>query len=311
MALRSLLTYLFVFFCSLCSISALAIGDSAGGCGIHRTPENSPLLKAAIDGSPADIAREVDIEADRYTESAIAKMRQSGELGTRLRLFLSKRALAKWKNAKRVEQRSVVLNSPVYCSSGGWLLEYAVAAGNVPVVRWLLDAGADPNAQTSNDNIFTRCIPNPRKVSRPISSSETESISSRLEALDLVISRGGDLKRPVGFGETALDLCHDPELLPFYISRGAELSPRWSDNKFFHPMQSAISDALGDRTWERGLDRVKVLARAGANDIRGLRVESVLRRKCRDQKHETTCNEIARYVKSTPGTFPSIGLYAF
>ena len=284
-----------VLILSIFSAPALAIGGA--GC---ATPslQNSPLLRAAVEGTPQDIQREIETIADRDDESR--------DIKTPRWFFMSEKSRAEWRSRRRAEitpiKRAEIINSPVYCSAGEWLLDYAVAAGNVSVVRWLLDAGANPNAESSGENIFTRCISNPKESGVENSLANSQTTAKRFEALDLVISRGGDLKGSY----SALYKCKKPELISFYISRGADLSPPTKYRTKYSPLQYAIESALFGRMWDKGMERTKVFAESGANDIRGLRVESTLRKNCNKPEHRAACSEIAKFVKSSPGTFPSI-----
>lgn len=279
--------FISAFILFLFSTKAMAIGDATGGC-VAPTIENSPLLKAAAFGAPADVMREVEAEIEVASKNV--------NLQTRLRFSLSKNFRDEWRAKKQTE----IVNSPMKCTNE-WILDYAVAAGNVSVVRWLLDVGANPNAKSLEGNIFTRCIKDPTLNGLGKYSTDSVGNIKRLEALDLILSRGGDLKQT----HSALYACKDLEVVSFYILRGANLSPPTEFDKKFYPLQLAVNDALMGDAWKKGLERIKVFAKHGANDIRGLHIEGVLRIKCKQSAYEAVCSEIQKHVNSSPGTFAS------
>ncbi len=276
--------------CVLWTGQAFAIGDS-GGSNCSLSLDNDPLLRATLVGTPADIQREI--------ESRLDSLEKNTEIKAKIKSTLNPESRERWRSIERAK----LINSRLFCGSGEWLLDFAVAAGNVPVTKWLLDHGSNPSATSTYGNIFTRCIDYPQLALNSHYGRKADLLKARLEALDLVLGRGGNSSEV--FGEkTALHLCKKPELISHYISRGAELSPPDRQGLKYTPLQESIYDWLGGKAL--GKERTVIFAAAGADSVRGLKIEKILRQECAKPDRADICSEISRLVKSSPGTFPSI-----
>lgn len=274
---------------------AHAIGDS-GGCG---DPLGGPLGRALRTGAPNDVKLEIDRTVD-YKER---------------NLSLATRAAHRIVGAARRQEwrRKQILNliegdqeKDSVCVPGP-LLPAAVHAGNLEVVRFLLNRpmGVDPRVGSSilfscNDGAFL-----------------TDSqISRRRQAFKMILdSRAIDLNSRNSEGRTLLQACYASELLELFALRGAHVDVQSGTGvEVTNLLEQAILDAVGfkENTYTarrlNGVARAKLFATLVNNSIQGRPVESRVRHKCDlvirgERWNPETCRSLATFVKATPGTF--------
>ena len=158
--------------------------------------------------------------------------------------------MAEWKK----DARNRFLNAPVPCDNGSsWLLDYAVAGGNIAMVQWLVDEGSDPNAgkegskRVGSSSIFFRC-PNPITAQRPDGIAAEEAERRTVQAYQLLIEKGADLNRFSSFGNltegprNALAVCRNEVMTPVLLALGIDRSPQF---KGIRPVQATTSSLRG------------------------------------------------------------------
>lgn len=214
------------------------------------------------------------------------------------------------------DARNRFLNAAVPCDDGSsWLLDYAVAGGNIAMVQWLVDEGSDPNAgkegskRVGPSSIFFRC-PKPVIAKRPDGIAADEAERRTVQAYQLLIDTGADLNR-FGFGNltegpsNALTLCRNEAMIPVLLALGIDRSPQFiGKSTYFAPLQAAINGVF--YAYVKSLTRAKFLAQGGFNDLRGTEVELELRKACKLQVNATLCQEISTFVELSPGTIPGV-----
>ncbi|MEO8389748.1 hypothetical protein [Polaromonas sp.] len=189
------------------------------------------------------------------------------------------------------------------------LLDLAVAAGNLPNVKFLLAHGASPQGETAydRDSLFMRCIDiSSTYVHRTKSNSDISSrifvpppvsAEKRNRAYELLLAAGADINYQNKKGLSPLHSCNDPEVLQWFLSHGA--NPRlqakpWSDsisNVGATPLQYRLNntpsvdtryDSLASELEKRAkwLATVKLLGQAGNPDFRDTVNEYRVCRQC-------------------------------
>lgn len=230
------------------SHDAHAIGDS-GGCSMDSQYERTLSL-----GTVAEI--------ESHVASTIARNEKYLDLKQKL-AFVAKPSLLKaWRDDARVK----MLNGPLACSTG-FPLDLAVGHGNLDVVRWLLDSGADPSARSADgkQNVFTRCSSG--GYGAPVGISKEQAFERRLEAYRLLLARGADVNALDPFQR--IGGCMNSEMHPLLKQLGA----RVTREAFVSWVSDARSgESIYDRTWAA----VEQLAKWQAFDFRGTSFEESL-----------------------------------
>ncbi len=222
------------------------------------------------------------------------------------------RSMDEW----RIDAKNSLINAPIYCGNE-WLLDYAVSGGNIAMVQWLLDEGADPNAgkidpkQFSSQSIFFRC-PNAITRNRPDGISEDEARQRTFQAYKLLIKRGADINRATLLSSgtrglsNALVNCSNDEMIPVLLALGVERSPQFQGTALTYvPLQESLRLTLNPFA-RNFLERAKLLAQGGFNDLKGTSIEQDLREDCTRQENTARCSEIAAFVKLSPGTISGV-----
>ncbi len=231
----------------------------------------------------------------------------------------NQRATSEWVNEAKLD----FVNAPIFCSSGEWFLDHAVAGGNMEVIQWLLDQGANPNAgrwepKNSYESIFFRC-PHPRLDRRPDGLTPEQAVKKTFQAYQYLISKGADINRQLDRGGSfsrgatnALVKCYNDDMIPMLLELGINRSPTsyWDGNvqeefdaesKRYAPLQEALWSAL---TSNRSLKRAEMLAHGGFNDLRGTKIEKRLRDDCDKEKYRKICSDIGSIVQLSKKTIP-------
>jgi hypothetical protein len=242
---RIFMRYFLLSFLLMCiPLRVMAIGDS-GGCG---RPTKS--IETATFGTPNDM-QELLVETMKWQWNTLHPLAQK-------LIKASDRATAEW---RREVIRNFV-NAPIGCSSGEWFLDHAVEGGNIEVIKWLLDQGANPNAglmvpHHSYESIFFRC-PHARLDRRPDGLTSDQAIEKTTQAYKFLISKGADINRQLNRGGSfsngatnALVQCLNDEMIPTLLELGINRSPKnvWNgraEDEFddettrYAPLQEAI-----------------------------------------------------------------------
>lgn len=177
-------------------------------CGL---PTCNKLVAPAILATPEQFKEAVESEIDKEEKSL--------SILTRLKFYFYKDDREVWRQSKKKELLSEGIKY-----GPGTLLDYAVASGNLPVVKFLLDFGVDPNAISRyGDTLFHRCVfvPSVWKDGKRLESKDF-SIEKRFEAMEVVLARGGDLQRLDQNRLSAIWVCKKEEIVDFYIRKIAE-----------------------------------------------------------------------------------------
>ncbi|QTD45430.1 hypothetical protein [Ottowia testudinis] len=298
--------HLCIFWLYFAAQAAWAIGDSAGGC-----PRPDALLGAARDGTPAQLQAAVETHIDQLRRQPSHRFSSQED----------RTGAQKNDPAWRARVRRQVLNDALHCTSSRFLLDEAVAGGNLPNVDWLLNAGADPSGTrqdrfaAARENLFHRCRFAP-------SGQKTVSAATQ-EALRYLVRRGaqpnatldGELPR------NALTQCDDDAMLPTLLALGVSRSPaRPPDHRrqSLHslwpaPRYAPLQQAVLDHVVGRGsLERVKLLAGKQFNDLRGTVVEGYLAGHCwpsevaANPAKQQRCEQVLRVVQVNPALLQAL-----
>jgi ankyrin repeat protein len=212
--------------------------------------------------------------------------------------------------AGSIERPELVAKS-LLCAGPGelQLLDLAVAAGNIPNVKFLLANGASPEALTDYDrnSLFMRCVDissvfvqrleRDRPMKRRAFAAPRVNAEKRQEAYEFLVTAGADINYQNGKGLSPLHSCNDPEVLQWLLARGANLELQakpWSDsisNIGATPLQYRLNNIpSGDSRYERvpselekrarWLAAVKLLGHAGNHDLRNTVNEYRVCRQC-------------------------------
>lgn len=284
-ARRSIARLLVATTIALLATAAHALGGD-GGCTYDRS-----LMDAASNGSPSELARRM--------EAAVARAWSATDPDARTLLSSSSRALQEW----QAYAKGNFLNKMGRCGEDR-LMDRAISGGNLEVVDWLLDQGADPSVPgSSGESVFERC-----PAARPGPGlDEAEADRHTAEAYRHLIARGANKNRiyHVAGGDpplNALAACSKPKMLQLLLDLGFDRSPQEDGPPALHgPLQEKVRRALHE---PRLLDDVRVLAQGGFNDLRGTRVETQLFEWCRDASVVEVCRQLQPLLQVNPGIWP-------
>jgi hypothetical protein len=282
----------------LLSQPALALGGT--GCG---SLEGSPLGKAAREGNRAQF--------DRAIQDMVADDERSLGRPVVIKLSMQSRGLEKW----RLDRTRSILNGnhpPRTACGWGPLLPLAVNAGNLEVVRYLLNhpVGVDPIAAEYvkgrlHRTMFMTC--------RYDSTMDDDRRQRRLQAFAMALeSNKSALNTISDDGYTALKGCNEPEIVSLYLSYGADPTLGLRPNEP-NLLEVAIRDAIGFQPGSytdqsrHGLSRVRLWAQHGMKSIVGRPSEREIEFTCNDGWglgwHMDTCRTLATFIEASPGVF--------
>lgn len=229
---------------------SVAIGDSGGGCSFDS--EYARILGL---GSIADVESHVSTRISRRAEYLDRQQKRAFQANPAL--------LQAWRD----DARRKMLHEQVSCDLA-FPLDYAVGAGNLELVRWLLDSGVDPNGRSADGrrNVFTRC--NAGGYGAPVGLSNEQALARRLEAYRMLVERGANIHALDPFH--AIYGCLNKEMLPLLKQLGARVTP-----EAFRSRVSAARSA-GGNIREPGWAVVAQLAAWQAFDFRGTSFEADL-----------------------------------
>jgi hypothetical protein len=209
--------------------AAHAIGDSTG-CAVKVASEFGQL---AARGTASQVAAYIDQRESRASSWARLWDRVTG--GSRV--------------------RAQILNERPMCD-GQQPIEYAAAAGNLQVVRYLLDSGAKPSPA-----IFVYCVV---LEGRPEFKDMAPPPPSRiLQTVELLVKSGVDPNYSNGQGHTALHRCQIPDVLRALLKNGARVDG--SVGSGYTPLQFLVSGLKHDKKpCLKSVALIKVLTDHGA-----------------------------------------------
>jgi hypothetical protein len=270
---------------------AHAIGDS-GGC---ADPLGGPLGQALKTGGPAAVEKALDAWVDAR-QSSLSRMAQAAQraVGSDEKGSLRRKAIQNLIEGVHEKGASCV---------PGPLLIAAVHAGNLEVVRYLLDKPMGIEAKVPPQILFSCNDPGMYQELR----------LRRNQAFALVLDSGKiDVNASRADGRTALQVCNDPELLKLLLARGARYDTESAAR--FDLLDRAILDAVGSQeggyTAERlyAVERARLFASLITSSIRGRPAEERARYSCHlviqgKRWNPQTCQTLATFIKAAPGTF--------
>lgn len=244
---------------------AFAIADGSSGCWKHETRYIS------MHGTPEQLGAEIDKMAAAWYDQA-AKRASQGLLSR----IWNKRIPTK---PSTENLRKVFAN--LWAGCPGRLLDYAVAAGNVPNAEMLIALGADPAGRSPSDgaddilarlltenanqhrqgqtiqfdpddNIFRRCIDVQSDgyllSSRSYHKNDSLSMDqhSRSKLIKMLAKLTGP-ERIYGFdrfGKNSLSTCNDPLVLSVLTEIAPEAVARCPDSEYRTPCTTALDHRL-------------------------------------------------------------------
>lgn len=192
---------------------------------------------------------------------------------------------------------TAISNGSSFSCSKQPLLDLAVGAGNVEVVKYLLGPPyhVDPRTALPFCKEYEHTWP-----ANPM----------RLEAARLVLrALGGNINLTVQGRTTPLARCHSPQIVQLYLENGAIID---QGERGANALEVAIGDALG---WDpapgpgarmHAMERVRLYVRFGHASIMGRRSEKGFRDRCATARETWVtehCRELARLIRHTEGTF--------
>ena len=224
-----------------------AIGDSSG-CGVDLR-----YVRTLSHGSVADVNALVALK--------VAEQAQFLEQERKKR----NRTTPRPHEVSREEYRAKLIGGQMYCGIN-FPIDYAAGHGNVEVVKWLLDQGADPSATSAGPkgNVFTRC--KGLDYGPPPGMSKQQALERQLEAYRLLVARGADINAMDAFYSGG---CLSEEMLPLLHQLGARVT-----REAFASRIAATRN--GHVIYERRWATVVQMARWQSFDFRGTAVEESL-----------------------------------
>lgn len=265
--------------------NAAAIGDS-GGCTVDI--EYQRLLSH---GSVAEVAAHIDAKVTAraaYIENERKKKKKGW--------FQSAQSSP---TVSDDQFRAGLIRNPVPCGYH-FPVEYAAGHGNLEVLKWLLDAGADPSARSIQRNVFTKCLGLAYGPAPDV--PRNRAIQRQGEAYRLLIEKGADVNEQDAFN--SITGCINEEMFPLLRDLGARLTRE----AFFSRIQAARS---GDRVDERRWSTVEQMATWQPFDFRGTAVEDDLVTMLRFRKGMSDYNAVVDLTKRvgtvarlSPGVIP-------
>lgn len=274
---------------------AYAIGGS-GGC----DPLRGALGQTIQHGTPADVERELKKWVDNKERglSTIAVLRISGE-----------KKKEEWRRRQTLNLIEGAHEKGAVCVLGP-LLPVAADAGNLEVVRFLLDRplGLTPGIPTMV--LFYSCDNGRYVPSEDQRRLRRQAYAMILDAAAGTINLDGNRRD----GSTLLQSCKDPELVSLFVERGARLDILSRNGRT--PLEEAVIEAveLGEdeaipTVRSYALKRASLLARLTPNAQLKSGVEDRVSVSCNRimsdgrRWNPKTCRELAKFIKASPGTF--------
>lgn len=226
--------------------NAAAIGDS-GGCTVDVKYQRL-LSHGSVAEVSAHIAAKVTARA-AYIESDRKKWFRSSHSTVTL---------------SDDQFRASLIRGPVPCNFN-LPVEYAAGHGNLEVLKWLLDKGADPSARSIQKNVFTKCLGLAYGPAPGV--TRNQAMERQLEAYRLLIANGADVNQQDPFH--SITGCINEEMFPLLRQLGARLTRE----AFVSRIRASRS---GDRVDEKKWSTVEQLAKWQEFDFRGTAVEDDL-----------------------------------
>lgn len=192
----------------------------------------------------------------------------------------------------------------------GPLLSVAAQAGNLDVVRYLLDTPMGIKPSIPADILFS-CGDGTYDVNMT-----HEQQIRRREAFALILDTNALDVNSRRNGLTPIQACVAPELLSLFLERGANPNVVFNSAAYSNVslLDKAVDDAVGykEGSWTarrlRGFDRAKLFASVGMDSIVGHSIETKVRYLCNlvineERWNDNTCRELSKFIKASAGTF--------
>ncbi len=213
------------------STGSFAIGDSAGCTDSVHTKYVPPALSGTVAELKQSIEATID-ERERFDPTWLEKI-----------LF---HVLPTRRSEWREKERRKILLEALPCAKTQPLIAFALVAGNVEVIEFLLGAGASPNGSLPGRRpVFFDCGENAY-----LSGYFKQDMKKAILGLKVLLDYGGDLNFVDSEGRTVLTNCRDLELLKFYLSRGADLRAnlhlRSDGGGYYTALSLAVLEAVGE-----------------------------------------------------------------
>gem|GEM_PF-5563837 len=240
-------------------------GAGGGGC-----DNSGKLIKAAINGLPIDLDRELDASVAQMQKVVTGRRPQDSE----------KKFFAKWLDPKMVNgspdfKRSAIVELWESCS-GVKLLDGAVAGANIGNIKRLIELGADPNILSRNvdtQTVFMRCPVIVNDYLTTDIAPENRSLDDEKKTIatyNFLLSVGADVNQVSTRGYTALHFCRDPLVIDFLLKNGADVyvnQKLFEQTKGSHPTYLLVNKLVLDYRVDR---IVKGYVRNRENDFNSL-----------------------------------------
>lgn len=184
---------------SIAACGAQAIGDSGGCSG------GAPFGRTLTHGTPVELEQKIlDWVNRRQPPPGLFK-----SIGNALRGDADKH------KARQQAIKDIIegTDKAVGCYREA-LLYHVVQAGNIPVLNYLLDAPLDVNVDVPKDILF-RCAHDP--------SMSNDQRERRRAAFEMLIDKGLADVNARRDGKSVLQVCHAPELVALFLTKGARV----------------------------------------------------------------------------------------
>jgi ankyrin repeat protein len=263
-----------------------------GGAGVCGVPTCNKMVTPAILGTPEQLMAAVEVMIDEEAKEL--------PITDKLKHFFSRREREIWRHVRR----TALLSGSLKFDGLHALLDYAVASGNIKIVKFLLDSGVNPNAIVpgQDDTLFHRCasVPTVRTPDGRMLENNDFPMENRLKAMELILQRGGDLNILDRSGRNALASCRNPAIVDLYVKKGADLSNEKRQGMAHTALESAVHGVIFNHD---DLARVKALSPSQSKGIVGTEYEDRLRKICSQEKFSGQCKKLVGIVRSSPGVF--------
>jgi len=266
---------------------ARAIGDQ-GGCN-----GDAPFGKVLTEGSPSELEQAI--------QKVVSRQEDRRELGVFARLGQALRGQSEDPVSRGQAILDVIEGRSLSCNKRA-LLYHVVAAGNLPVLNYLLDSPMGVRVGVPQDILF--------ECGHDTGMRDAQR-EGRRAAMGLLIDRGLADVRTLKEGKSLLQACGAPELVELFLEKGASTDHpgplRAHDRYAFNALETSLIAAIlakedsyfTNRSQE--MSRARILAKATGATIRGRPTEAHIKWYCRSPSRAKACVELSTFIDASPG----------